>query len=393
MAETFSDALRALRTERHLSQRALAALAHVDSGHLSRIEAGTRPPSAAFAAAVDAALNADGQLVAYALDAADLAARESARLSDMLCGRPGTEVIHTLENGTRRLAVEYLTAAPAAMMHGSGELRRAAMRALQRKTVNRPAAVTDVTLYAGYTSGVLAYGALDLGDPGCALIHAQAAWDAADAAGSNQLRAWVRGTQSLVTRFAGDYTRALAYAADGLAYADTGTARTRLLCGVAQCHANMADANGARGALDAAATAREQEKGVDDMPGLFAFSAAKQAYYSGSTLIWLDGKADARRALAEAERALTLWGAADPLNRPQDDLALAHVYAATACLLLGELDRAVDWLAPILDLPADRRSSWIRKRMARVDGMLAAPPFAGDAVAVDTRHRISALAG
>jgi hypothetical protein len=202
----------------------------------------------------------------------------------------------------------------------------------------------------------------------------------------------VRGTQSLITRFAGDYPRALAYAVDGLEHADTGTARVRLLCGLAQCHANMGDASGTRAALDAAATAREHATGTDDLPGLFAFSAAKQAYYSGSSLIWLTGKADARRALAEAQRALTLWSTADPRDRSQDDQALAHVYAATACLLLGDLDSAAAWLAPILDLPADRRISWIGKRLARVDAMLAAQPYASAALGVDTRERIAALA-
>src|SRR5690349_21473600 len=64
--ETFSEALQARRKAAGLSLRALARAAHVDPGHLSRVESGNRPPTEAIAEAVDQVLDADGALVALA---------------------------------------------------------------------------------------------------------------------------------------------------------------------------------------------------------------------------------------------------------------------------------------------------------------------------------------
>lgn len=60
--ESFGNAIRRLRQERGMSLRELARRARVDPGHLSRVEAGTRPASPAVAAALGKALDADGTL-------------------------------------------------------------------------------------------------------------------------------------------------------------------------------------------------------------------------------------------------------------------------------------------------------------------------------------------
>ncbi|MBM2620178.1 helix-turn-helix transcriptional regulator [Actinoplanes sp. LDG1-06] len=60
--ETFGQALRRLRAD--LSVRELARRAHLDAGHLSRIENGRRQPSPELALALDQALGAGGGLVA-----------------------------------------------------------------------------------------------------------------------------------------------------------------------------------------------------------------------------------------------------------------------------------------------------------------------------------------
>jgi hypothetical protein len=39
---------------------------------------------------------------------------------------------------------------------------------------------------------------------------------------------------------------------------------------------------------------------VDTLRGIFEFSAAKQHYYAGSSLIWLNGERSAERAELEA---------------------------------------------------------------------------------------------
>ncbi|WP_433064388.1 helix-turn-helix domain-containing protein [Dactylosporangium sp. CS-033363] len=89
---TFGEAMRARREAAGLSLRALARQAHVDPGHLSRIEAGTRPPTAAVAEAVDRVLGADGALVA-------------------LCGRRSGTAWRIDGEGWRRDDAEVLAAA------------------------------------------------------------------------------------------------------------------------------------------------------------------------------------------------------------------------------------------------------------------------------------------
>lgn len=384
----FAKAMRHLRLDAGLSLRALARAAYTDPGHLSRIEHGTRPPTPDLAAAIDTALHAGGRLAALAPtpDPVDTTVRDTQRLAALLAAEPATDAADTLTAGTAGLAVDYLATSAPVMLDRASTLRRSAVSALRR--ARTPAASRDITLHIGHLSGVLAYAALDMGHTDAAQAHAQVAFQAAERAGSDELRAWVRGTQSLISRFAGRYIDALRYAENGLRYATTGTARVRLLCGVAQCAANLGDADAARTALDDAARARDDVHGTDGMPGLFTFSEAKQAYYSGSSLIWLDGRHDATRARARADTAIEAWRTSAADERSLDDEALAHVYAATASVQLGDLEAAAVYLEPILGLPEEQRISWIRKRMARVAGMLAGPPYAGDRLAGELRERI-----
>jgi transcriptional regulator with XRE-family HTH domain len=62
VAETFGEAVQRWRTERGLTLRQLAERAHVDPGHLSRIESDKRPRTDNIARACDIALDAGGQL-------------------------------------------------------------------------------------------------------------------------------------------------------------------------------------------------------------------------------------------------------------------------------------------------------------------------------------------
>ncbi|BFU47115.1 hypothetical protein [Krasilnikovia sp. MM14-A1004] len=86
------------------------------------------------------------------------------------------------------------------------------------------------------------------------------------------------------------------------------------------------------------------------------------------------------------------WGARAPESRPLDDEALAHDYLGTAHLLLGDLDAATTAIRPILDLPADRQISWIKKRLGRFAGMLRTEPYTGSPAADDLYDEIRALA-
>lgn len=285
----FGVRLRELREQRGLSLRRLAQLALSSKSHLQEFEAGRKMPQADTVARLDAALDANGTLIGMVDPHArpGLAIEESRRLADLFTGQlDADELLAEAE----QLAVDYL-AEPAPTMHlRAASLRQKAVRALQR--AHRPATVADLTVAIGRASGVLAYAALDTGDPQAALVHAQAALGAAQAAGHPGLRAWTRGTQSLIARFRGDFPAALDYAEDGLREPGPGTGEVRLLCGVAHCQANLGDASATYRALAAAEAARD--RAGTDAGGIFGFSVAKQAYYSGSALIWLPKPVDAK---------------------------------------------------------------------------------------------------
>jgi hypothetical protein len=143
--------------------------------------------------------------------------------------------------------------------------------------------------------------------------------------------------------------------------------------------------------LDQAQAEREHLDTPDSFGGLFEFSLAKQHYYAGSSLIWLTDKADAARAAREATDAIDMWEHEPPECRSLDDEALAHVYLGTAQLQLGDLEAATAAIRPILDLPAERQISWIKKRLGRFAGMLRSEPFTGSAAADDLYDEIRSL--
>lgn len=384
---TFGQSVKQRRLQLGLGLRELARDVPVSPGFLSRVEAGQQHPSPAVAKAIDRVLHADGAILACLPDPDPMvgADQQTARLSQILGDTSPADLVTDLGNRVEEMSLDYLALRGPALVTDVKALRAQAAQAMRR--TRRPDQLRDLVALIGYLSGVLAYAALDSGSPESAKAHVKLAWQAGENAGSDQLRAWVRGTQSLIARFGGDYDAALEYAEDGLRYRAEGTATARLLSGVGQCHANMGDARAARRALTAAATARDEMRGHDEMPGLFGFSEAKLAYYSGSSLIWLSGGTDAERARTEAHTAIGLWENAGR-ERSIADEALAHVYAATASVQLHDLEAAAVDLEPILALPPERRISWIAKRLVRVAGMLATPPFDTDPLAAETLERI-----
>lgn len=390
---SFGEAVRCHREQLGLTQADAARRAFISGAHLSRIESGGQC-TLHTAAAIDRALDAGGGLVAQYVstvppDPQELLHRESERLAEALAAAHPGELVTELGTATDQLAVDYLATPGPGLLDELTTARRQAVDALRARRLRNHHQVRDLITDVGYLSGILAYAALDDSHPEAALAHCEAAWEAAERVDNNQLRAWVRGTQSLILRFMQRYPEALKRATDGLRYASTGSARSRLLAGVGQCYANLGDAKAARRALNDAETAFDEQRGMDEVNGLFTFGRAKLFYYSGSSLIWLDGGADAVRARDQAHTAIKLWEHAGP-ERSVSDEALAHVYAATASLQLHDLDEAQTDLEAILSLPAERRISWITKRMDRIVGMLRKPPFDTDPTARDLLDRIRA---
>lgn len=398
---TFPELLREWRLAAHMSLTDLAQRVRYDRTSLHHFETGRRPTPLCVAEAADEATGANGALVAqwHREDQARqiAAASHRVRAAALAMSRDLTALadldISDLQDGVAVTAVDYLASPPGPMMDRAHTLRGEAFERL-RSGHHRPQDRSDLYVAAGRLSGVLSYALLDMGDADEALEHATAAGRCAEFAGDAELAAWVAGTKSLIARFQGDYGRALEYVRDGYQWVGhgQGSGEARLRCGEAQCLANLGDSRAANAALDAAEEARDRMRRPDSLGGLFGFSRAKQSYYAGSSLIWLEGGHDAERAAREATTAIGLWQSGPVEERSLDDERLAHVYLATARVQLDDVEGAADAIRPVLSLPLEEQISWIVKRADRLAGMLSAPRYAGNRTAAETVESINALA-
>jgi tetratricopeptide (TPR) repeat protein len=253
-----------------------------------------------------------------------------------------------------------------------------------------PSQSADLYLMIGLLSAICSQACLDLGYPDEAVAQARASFMMGELVGHDGLRAWVLGTRSLIARFQGRYDEALSAARRGLQYATSGTALVRLRCGEGQTLSHLGDAASAINALNLAKDARERVNSTDITDGLFAFSEAKQTYYSGSSLQWLPGEKNAKASEAESSRAIRMFQESNPGTSSGDEL-LAHVYLSNSRLTLGELEGSMQALRPVLDLPVPERNAWQRKRMRQIASRLQRASFADSQLALSARDEISSF--
>ncbi|MBO0852401.1 MAG: helix-turn-helix domain-containing protein [Nocardia sp.] len=371
-----AQALRQLRTERGLSLRELAGQTYCDHSWLSNIERGRRwPRDRNWAERADLVLNANGILVA----AWDADQREYARAADTvrhleeakrdsqaLLAAPDAVALDEIYGGISDIATNARFEPYEETLNHALALRAELMRRL-RATAYRPDDIRDLYIALGRVCGVLSYITLDLGQAETAEVHAHAAFQLADRANHDTLRAWARGTQALAFRFVKDFEKARDAAADGLKYAgvSAGTATPRLLCGLAASVANLGDSARALELLDDAERARDAS-GPDELPGLFTFTPAKQTYYRGFSLMWAEDLATLRKSAKASEDAIAAW----QVQRSPGDEMLSQIYLATAHARLGDLDASIAAVTPVLESPLTAHFSWVRKRLNQLDELL-----------------------
>lgn len=291
-----------------------------------------------------------------------------------------------------RLAIDYLAEGPAEMLRRATKLQRAALIRLRRHDY-RPRQFDALIAGLARVEGVLAYAALDLGDSRSADAHARAAWALASRRSDEPMQMWVRGTQSLIARFDQNFDLAERLVVDGLRRDGNGTARIRLLAGLAQSRANRGDSAGATAALAESWSIRPSFDQHTDGPGIFAFTEAKHHYYAGSSLMWLEDPAALETAAREAGIAVSLWEEADADHRSLDDEALARIYRAIALAQLGDLDGAAIAVQPVLELPPELRISWMKARIRHLHELLDHPPYDGARAAEQLRTAVAEFTG
>ncbi|MBC9006412.1 helix-turn-helix domain-containing protein [Micromonospora aurantiaca (nom. illeg.)] len=385
MTETFGEAVRRWRAACGITLRELARRAHVDPGHLSRVESGRRPPALAIAAALDNALHAGGQLAALATEA-------SGRVRWPLDGdwrRVDAEALAarllaespTADNAVA-LAHEWLIAEPpqvyevragrriGARVVDQVERRVQQLRLLDdhvggvqtHDVVSQELAVTANLLRdASYTEPVgrrllvavgelcqlAGYVANDAGRYAEAerlyLAGVRAAHAGGDVAGAaNNL-----STLAYQEANVGDPRRAVTLARSayrGAQHAATATARALLLERVAWAHARAGEASQAERALGAVAETYAQRQPADDPVWTYWLSPDEVAVMAGR--VWTQLRRPLR-AVPILEQATADYG--EDTGR---ETSLYLTWLAESLVQAREVERAVDVAGRALRLAA-----------------------------------------
>ncbi|MFQ6328420.1 XRE family transcriptional regulator [Nocardia sp. CWNU-33] len=285
----------------------------------------------------------------------------------------GATTLEQLDADVTRIANDYVHIPPVPMMVEMLRVRRRVYRLLEGH--QRPADTSHLYLLAGTLSGLLANASTDLGYYDAAGEQARAAWAYSELCGHNGLRAWTRGMHALIEYWSERPRRAVLLAQSGQEFAESATARVRLLNIEARIWSRLGSAADTDRCIRAADDARETGQTDtlhDEIGGVFGFNEAKASYYAGATYIHLG---QAAPALAATERTIELYANGPTEQRSYGAESLARVDSAAAHLINGSLDGAAEALHPVLGLAEDKRIAQLEERLTGVRRRIAGPAF------------------
>ncbi|MFE4669357.1 helix-turn-helix domain-containing protein [Streptomyces sp. NPDC056716] len=295
-------------------------------------------------------------------------------------------VIEQLEADVARLARGYVSHPLLELYVEIKHLRDGAFELLRGR--QHPRQTLDLYVAVSRLCGLSAHVCLDLGDYHSAATHARTARACAEAAGHKGMLAWVRAVESLIAYWTGRYRLAARLAQEGRRHRARGSIGTRLASLEARALSIVGDRVGAVAALAEAERSYEAMSGHDEVPGIFAFPAAKQFAYAGTTNLAVGGRDHVQQAMVSAETAIRLYRSADDDDRSVGDLFAAHVDLARGQLLLGDLDGTEAMLGFVLASPPERMSASIVRRLRALGQELSAPQYGGAAQATHLRERL-----
>ncbi|MEU8895533.1 XRE family transcriptional regulator [Nocardia sp. NPDC048505] len=303
----------------------------------------------------------------------------------------GASTLDQLDADVTRIANDYVHIPPVPMMVEMLRVRRRVYRLLEGH--QRPADTSHLYLLAGTLSGLLANASTDLGYYDAAGEQIRASWAYAELCGHNGLRAWTRGMHALIEYWSDRPRRGVLLAQSGHEYADSATAKVRLLNIEARIWSMIGSPVDTHRCIQAAEQAREMaatDDLHDEVGGVFGFPDAKAQYYAGATYIHLG---EAEPALAATQHAIELYAGGPSEKRSYGAEALARVDNAAAHLINGSLDGAAEALHPVLGLSEDRRIVQLEARLTGVRRRIAAPTFRNASEARFLDERIEEFCG
>ncbi|WP_326829263.1 hypothetical protein OIE13_34295 [Streptosporangium sp. NBC_01810] len=319
----------------------------------------------------------------------EMAARKALRFTVAAEGSNiGPETLDQLRAEVTRLTLAYQQQPLTTLMGDLIGLQDVTFRLLEGR--QRPAEATEMYLFAGVISGMLAKASHDLGDPHSAMTQARTASVCADNAGHDGLRVWTYGLKSLIAYWAGWPHEAARYVQVGaeVAARTRGTGSVWLLAQEARVWAVLGDGQRAVAAIECANDAREQVEpdDLDSLGGIMTFPLARQLYYAADARVWIPGQESAADRVAG--EAVTAYSNAAPEERSYGDEAGAGADQALARVNMGDLEGAAEVLRPVLELPVDQRIGGVVASTMRVHAALRAPSYQGAAVARNLQQQI-----
>ncbi len=259
------------------------------------------------------------------------------------------------------------------------------------KRPQRPTHARQLYFLSAVLGGLLAKASHDLADPQAALAQSRTAWLCAEQADHNGLRAWISGLQALICYWAHRPHDSVRYAQRGAAYAQRAgsTVQVWLPASEASAWAVLGNGEQARDKIGCAEQAwdRVRPDELDEMGGIAKFSRARQLHFAAGALVWLRDETSA--AEDYARQAVEAYSdPADP-DWSFGGAAGSRAILAVTRIRRGEVDGAVDALAPVLDLPPKQRINGIVQSVNHVYQALGEIP--ASATARNLQERIESF--
>ena len=115
---------------------------------------------------------------------------------------------------------------------------------------------------------------------------------------------------------------------------------------------------------------------MDELGGIATFTRPRQLYYAADALAWLP--AEARQAERYSTEAVAAYTDSSRPDWAFGDQAGSHSDLAIARIQRGELEGATEALAPVLELPPERRMNGIIKSVNHVHASLVQAPASSE---------------
>ncbi|MET8630766.1 DNA-binding protein [Kitasatospora sp. NPDC004669] len=325
----------------------------------------------------------ESELAMTARDASDHAASvASAFVSDLSLDQIRDDLV--------QLARTYNNRPPYDVYRDTKVIRANAQVLLDRTHI--PEQKQELLIILGQATALLSMTAFDLGSLGSATRLARSAAMYGEATRFDPLRAFAGGTLAMLAYWDGRPAEALQFIKKAQMFTGVGTAgRARIAAIEGRAYGHLGDAPRATRAVQRYVDLDSDERDDlhDGVGGEFQHSAARLARSHGTTFLLLrDGAA----AQMHARRVLELQAALPANERIVRFEAEARADLAAALIIDGELDAAVEALAPIANLDPERRAAGLVERVLNVRRLLAQEPVRTAAAAVVLSEALEAYA-